>query len=361
MCTRPTRLWGRAVVSEPRRLKSTAEPLMHSYDCAMVDLDGVVYRGAQAVEGVTADLDAAREAGMRLAFVTNNAARTPEQVSAHLSSLGVRADPSDVVTSAQAAARALTELVPPGSAVLVVGGEGLHVAITERGFRVVKSADDEPAAVVQGFHPSVDWPLLAEGAYAARRGIPWVASNVDLTVPTARGIAPGNGTLVRAVAAAAAREPTMVAGKPFRPLFDETIDRVGARRPVVVGDRLDTDIEGAAAADADSLLVLTGVTNLSAACAAVGRQRPSYIARTLRGLATAHPAPDRRPDGPGAELDGWQVRFDGHDLVIAAAGDDPDDGLRAVVQAAWWQIDEGSSLDQMGGLDDVATKLGVDP
>jgi glycerol-1-phosphatase len=336
-------------------LQASADPLMRAYDCAMLDLDGVVYRGADAVDGVTRELDKARDAGMRLAFVTNNAARTPEQVSAHLSSLGVRAEPGDIVTSAQAAARALTELVPAGSAVLVVGGEGLQAAITERGFRVVTSAEDDPAAVVQGFHPSVGWSLLAEGAYAARSGIPWVASNGDLTVPTARGIAPGNGSLVQAVAAAAARQPDVIAGKPFRPLFDETVDRVDARHPLVVGDRLDTDIQGAANTATDSLLVLTGVTDLATACVAVGDQRPTYVARTLRGLTMPHGAPERLSDGAG--LAGWEARFEGGGLVLTRSGDDPDDGVRAVVQAVWWRVDDGASPDAIRGLDQVADTL----
>jgi glycerol 3-phosphatase-2 len=345
-------------MTRPGSLHSSTEPLMRAYDCAMLDLDGVVYRGPRAIEGVSAELELVRDAGMRLAFVTNNAARTPEQVSEQLRSLGVRADPSDVVTSAQAASRALAELIPAGSAVLVVGGEGLQAALTERGFRVVSSADDEPAAIVQGFHPTVGWPLLAEGAYAARRGIPWVASNADLTVPTARGIAPGNGTLVRAVAAAAGRDPSVVAGKPFRPLFDETVERVGARHPIIVGDRLDTDIEGAANVETDSLLVLTGVTDLASICTAVDPRRPTYIARTLHGLTTSHRAPDRHNEA-GADLGGWQIRFDGDDLVVAAAGTDPDEGVRAVVQAAWWRVDGGLPPDRLGGIDSVAAKLEI--
>ncbi len=234
-----------AVTPPPATLQSSSEPLTARYDCAMLDLDGVVYRGPDAIEGVPDLLRRARDEGMTLAFVTNNAARTPASVAAHLSELGVEAAAADVVTSAQAAAREVANRVPAGAAVLVVGGEGLEVALRERGLVPVSGAADSPVAVVQGFHPDVGWRQLAEAAYALAGGVPWVASNLDLTVPTARGIAPGNGALVAAVSTAAGRQPDVVAGKPFRPLFDETLLRIGSERPIVVGDRLDTDIEGA--------------------------------------------------------------------------------------------------------------------
>jgi HAD superfamily hydrolase (TIGR01450 family) len=345
-----------SAVAEPRALATSETPLMHAYDCVMLDLDGVVYLGTGAIDGVPGWLEEARSAGMRVAFVTNNAARTPEQVAAHLTSLGVHADSSDVVTSAQAAAGALAGLLPSGARVLVVGGEGLESALVERGLRPVWSADDDPAAVVQGFHPTVGWSLLAEGGYAVRRGIPWIVSNTDLTVPTARGIAPGNGTFVRAVAAASGRQPTLVAGKPYRPLFDETVERVGATRPLIVGDRLDTDIEGASNTGTDALLVLTGVTDLAAACCAAGSQRPAYVCWTLRGLTTSHRAPDVRDDG-GARLAGWDIGVEAGRLTVRATGTDADDGLRAVVQAAWWYNDNRPDDARLEGLEEVGTAL----
>lgn len=216
------------------------EPLALRYDAALLDLDGVVYVGAAAVPGAPEALARARAAGMRLAFVTNNAARTPHAVAAQLSALGVPTEPTEVVTSAQAAARVVAGLVPPGSTVLVVGGEGLAVALRERGLRPTSSMEDSPRAVVQGYHPTVGWRLLAEGAFAVQAALPWVASNTDRTIPTARGPAPGNGTLVEVIRMATGADP-LVAGKPERALHSESIERVGARRPLVVGDRLDTD------------------------------------------------------------------------------------------------------------------------
>jgi HAD superfamily hydrolase (TIGR01450 family) len=286
-------------------LKTSESALLECYDLAMFDLDGVIYVSGRAIDGVAERLQRVREAGVHLAFVTNNAARPPEVVARQLRDLGVDAEASDVVTSAQAAAREVAALVPTGSAVLVVGGEGLEVALRERDLRPVSRLAYGPLAVVQGFHPDIGWRQLAEGSYAASRGLPWVVSNLDLTVPTADGIAPGNGTLVAAIQAVVGHPPDVVAGKPYRPLFDETVRRIGAERPLVVGDRLDTDIEGANRCQADSLLVMTGVTDVAALCRADPLRRPSYVAWTLEGLVTAHQAPRR--DGGSWVLEDWSV------------------------------------------------------
>jgi HAD superfamily hydrolase (TIGR01450 family) len=249
----------------------------------MLDLDGVVYRSRDAVPHAVESLLAAAAAGMRLTYVTNNASRTPEMVAAHLVELGLPATPDEVVTAAQAVARLIAEQVPQGARVLVIGDEGLRVAVSGYGLELVSSADDDPAAVVQGYRPDTSWTDLAEAAYAIERGVPWFAANTDSTMPTARGIAPGNGALVGAVAAATGTWPT-VAGKPEPALHRETMIRTGARRPLVVGDRLDTDIEGANRAGVDSLLVLTGVATLEQLRAAPDLHQPTYVARDLRGL-----------------------------------------------------------------------------
>ncbi len=326
----------------PRGLESSNEPLVSAYDCAMLDLDGVVYVGAHAVDGVPELLAEARTRGMTLAFVTNNASRPPEAISAHLNDLGVTAEPTDVVTSAQAAAREIAALVDAGSRVLVVGGEGLALALQERGLVPVWSAEDDPAGVVQGFHPDIGWQLLAEGAYAVATGLPWVASNLDLTIPTGRGTAPGNGTLVNVVATAVGRRPDIVAGKPFRPLFDETVRRIASTRPLVVGDRLDTDIEGAVTCGADSLLVMTGVTDVSALCRAEPSRRPTYVAWAMDGLMRPHHAPrcDDGPDGPLSwSLAGWSAGVDHGRLAVTAQGSDLDAGLATVTAACWDWLD----------------------
>lgn len=330
-------------------LRGSATALVRAYDCAMLDLDGVVYRGQQAIDGVPERLAEAASAGLRLAYVTNNAARPPDEVAAQLTRLGIPAHEQDVVTSAQAAAREAAKVAEPGSAVLVVGGPGLEQALVAHDLRPVRSAAERPQAVVQGFHPEVDWRQLAEGAFAVRAGATWIASNLDRTVPTANGVAPGNGTLVDAIAAAVDRRPDVVAGKPFRPLFDETVMRIGCSRPLVVGDRLDTDIEGANRIGADSLLVMTGVTDLVSLCAAQPQQRPTYLSWTLAGLLASHPDPVA--DSGGWRVNDWLVRLDGRRLVVVHQGSDVDDGLRATAAAAWAWRDDSKAPDTSADID----------
>jgi HAD superfamily hydrolase (TIGR01450 family) len=321
-------------------------PLAAVHDVALLDLDGVLYVGPDAVPGAPEAVAAAAAAGLRPAYVTNNAARTPGTVAEHLRALGVPADATDVVTSAQATARLVAERVPAGSAVLVVGGEGLVAALTERGLRPVAEMADDVAAVVQGFAPEVGWRLLAEGTYAVSAGLPWVASNLDATVPTAKGTAPGNGALVGVVADAAGRRPDAVAGKPEAPLHRESVERTGAERPIVVGDRLDTDIEGANRAGTPSLLVLTGVCRPADLLRASAGLRPTYVAADLwTGLLDTHPAV-RAVDG------GWQcreiaVRVEGTDVTVDGATDDDAgrvDALRALC-VAWWAAEVADADD----------------
>ncbi|MFI9240302.1 HAD-IIA family hydrolase [Streptomyces sp. NPDC053079] len=315
------------------------ERLSAAYDTALLDLDGVVYAGGEAIEHAVESLEAAREGGMHLAYVTNNAARTPETVAGHLTELGIPAEPTDVITSAQAVARLIADQLPSGSRVLVIGAEGLRVALRERGLVPVESADDEPAAVAQGFGGmDMPWSRLAEASYAVARGVPWYASNTDLTIPSARGIAPGNGSAVQVVRIATGAEP-QVAGKPLPPMHRETILRTGARRPLVVGDRLDTDIEGAHVGGVDSLLVLTGVTTAAQVIGARPEHRPTYVAEDLRGLLEGQPEVVGSADGFGCG--GWTASVDGGALVLDGDGDRVD-ALRALCAAAWTVAGDGA-------------------
>jgi HAD superfamily hydrolase (TIGR01450 family) len=249
------------------------------YDCLFVDLDGVVYRGRTVVPFAVAALNAHPA---RKLYVTNNASRTPQTVAGQLRGYGLRVDADDVVTSAQAAAAHLAGLLAPGSRVLVTGGEGLQTAVRDNGLRVVTHAD-EADAVIQGYSPTLGWADLAEASYALARDIPWVASNTDMSVPTARGIAPGNGTFVAAVAAATGRQP-IVTGKPYRPIMDLALQRAGAARPLVIGDRLDTDIAAGVAAGLDTLLVFTGVSTWQDLLEWPDAALPTYAAPDLRVL-----------------------------------------------------------------------------
>ena len=275
----------------------SAGALADRYDTALLDLDGVVYIGANAIEGVPQALTEARRRGMRTAFVTNNASRTPESVAGHLRELGVEAEPHDVVTSAQAAATLVLDHVGAGAAVLVVGGEGLHAALLERGLRPVTSADDAEA-VVQGFAPDVDWKLLAEGTFAVRRGVPWIAVEPGQHRADRPRHRPGQRRAGRRHRADHGDVPVAVAGKPERALHEESMRRSGAQNPLVVGDRLDTDIEGANRAGVPSLLVLTGVATPADVVRGSPVHRPTYVAADLHaGLLEPHPPVTRDARG----------------------------------------------------------------
>ncbi|MFF8525825.1 HAD hydrolase-like protein [Streptomyces werraensis] len=334
------------------RPEGSGQALNEAYDTALLDLDGVVYAGGEAIEHAVPSLAVARDGGMRLAYVTNNALRTPDAVAAHLTELGIPAEAGDVITSAQAVARLIADQVPQGSRVLVVGGEGLRVALRERGLVPVESADDDPAAVVQGYGgPELAWGRFAEACYAVARGVPWFASNTDLTIPSGRGIAPGNGAAVEVVRIATGAEP-QVAGKPLPPMHRETILRTGAQRPLVVGDRLDTDIEGAFNGGVDSLLVLTGVTDGAQVIAAPPQHRPTYVDADLRGLLTGQP--EVVEDGGAFRCGGWTAAAGAGRLELDGDGA-PVDGLRALCAAAWTAageeacgLDAGKALARLG-------------
>ncbi|MBV7695233.1 HAD hydrolase-like protein [Streptomyces sp. TRM70350] len=320
------------------RPEGSGRALSEAYDTALLDLDGVVYAGGEAIAHAVDSLVAARAGGMHLAYVTNNALRTPDAVAAHLTELGIPAEAGDVITSAQAVARLIAEQVPAGARVLVVGGAGLRVALRERGLVPVESADDDPAAVVQGYGgPELPWGRFAEACYAIARGVPWFASNTDLTIPSARGIAPGNGAAVAVVRIATGAEP-QVAGKPLPPMHRETILRTGARRPLVVGDRLDTDIEGAFNGGVDSLLVLTGVTDGPQLLAAPPQHRPTYVDADLRGMLAGQP--EVVEAGAGFRCGGWTATAGDGRLELDGEGEALD-GLRALCAAAWTAAGEG--------------------
>jgi glycerol 3-phosphatase-2 len=254
--------------------------MIGGHDVVLFDLDGVVFTGSVAVPHAVATIEALRERGVRCGFITNNAQRTPQQVADHLAQFGLAVDVADIVTSPMVAAEVLQTMIPAGSPVLVVGGAGVRDAVTDAGFRVVESADDEPAAVVQGIAPTICWPHLAEACYAIAAGARWIATNPDPSLPTERGFAPGNGAMVAAVAMAVGRGPDIVAGKPEPALFHAAARRLAARNPLMVGDRLDTDVAGGQGAGIRSALVLTGVTKQ------VGPDdpQPDLVLRDLRDL-----------------------------------------------------------------------------
>ena len=298
-------------------------------DVIFADLDGVVYTGEESIRYAVEALNVA-SANHRVAYITNNASRTTEQVAAHLCDLGLTAVADDVVSSPQAAVKILKTLIPAKSTVLVIGGEGLIAEVDGAGFRVTDSADDAPAAVIQGFAPTVGWAHLAEASFALHTGIPWVATNTDWTIPVARGIAPGNGTLVSAVHLAVGRLPVF-AGKPERAIFDFARDKFAADNPLVIGDRLDTDILGANRAGMRSALVLTGIDGRKQAIAAAEEQQPTYILGDLRELSTEYPESivTEKADTVTVTVGNSSVTMTANVVRVKRKGSDPLNLLRA--------------------------------
>ena len=267
----------------------TMEVFADRFDCLLLDLDGVVYRGPHEVPGSVSVLNKRGATGQPCVYVTNNAARTPVEVAHHLSSFGLIVTPNDVVTSPQAAVALLPRFVSAGSAVLVVGGEGIEQALRDEGYRPVRTLAEGPSIVMQGFSPQVTWADLAEAAYAIESGLAWIATNLDLTFPTDRGLAPGNGSLVAAVANAVGKQPDAVAGKPESALIEEALRRCGQPSGLMIGDRLDTDVRGGNALGIPTLFVLTGVHGIPELLDATGLDRPDFVSQDLLVLDEQYP------------------------------------------------------------------------
>lgn len=305
--------------------------LISTFDALLADLDGVVYAGPHAIPGAVESLRRLAGIGVGLGYVTNNASRSPAQVAQHLRELGAPAEEPQVVSSSQAAAELLASLLPAGAPVLITGSAALAHEIELVGLVPVRSAEQGPVAVVQGFSPDVGWKDLAEASYVVAGGALWVATNTDMSIPQARGIAPGNGTLVAAVAAATGKTP-LVAGKPQAPLFHAAAKRLAADRPLVVGDRLDTDILGGNNAGFATVAVLTGVDTKESILAARTLERPDFIIRDLTELYQPYPVVEHdaglyRSGAASAVVHGPTVRISG----------DPEDldAWRAAC-SAWW-------------------------
>jgi glycerol 3-phosphatase-2 len=312
------------------------ESLASSYDLLMFDLDGVVYVDGHAVDEAARSIAEARRGGAHVAFITNNASRTPDQVAEHLRELGIDAQDQDVVTSSQAAARLLRDEYGESAAVAVLGADGLVAALREARLEPVAVGDDRAVAIVSGYAPDVRWKVIMRAATLIRNGLPWVATNTDLTLPTGEGPAPGHGLLVKMISEFAGAEPK-VAGKPERPLIDETLRRVGGDHPLMVGDRLDTDIAGGRHAGTDSLLVMTGVTDLAALVTAPPDQRPTWVGHDLSALGR----PGCRAEHHSGEwrAGGWSAVVDDGRLQVSGSG--PDDAWwTAVARAAWQHLDD---------------------
>jgi glycerol 3-phosphatase-2 len=219
----------------------------------VLDLDGVVWLGGEAIPGSARAVERLRETGHQVVFLTNNSGPTRAEYASKLAAAGVAADPTELATSAQAAA----SLLAPGSTALVVGGDGIHEALADRGVAEVV-AGARPDAVVVGRSLDLDYDELGAAAAAIRGGARFVAANTDATFPTPHGLLPGAGALVAFLATASGRSPE-VAGKPHPPVAELVCARYGTP-DVMVGDRADTDGAFALAVGARFALVLSGVT-----------------------------------------------------------------------------------------------------
>lgn len=330
-------------------LLGSPSPLSQAYDVALLDLDGVCFAGEARIDHAAQGVNGARGAGMRLSFVTNNASRAPRTVVDKLAANDIEAYPTEVFSAAMDAAALLGEHVEPGSPVLVIGGDGLRQALLDEGYRLVDSAGDHPVAVVQGWAPEVDWAMMSEGVYAIRDGALHVATNTDATLPTERGFALGNGSLVVAVANASGKD-YLAGGKPFPGIYRRALARAGGSTPLAVGDRLDTDLVGARAAGIAGMHVLTGVSTARDVVLAPAEQRPSYLHTDLRGLNEPHPTPSRGETGWwqvgawAAQVSGgvarlrsehgtWELDPQGTTAELAL------DAYRALACAVWEQLD----------------------
>ncbi|MEW6060277.1 MAG: HAD-IIA family hydrolase [Actinomycetota bacterium] len=254
--------------------------LAERYDCFLFDLDGVVYRGDRAVPHASEAVAALRAAGRRVVFMTNNSSLTPEQVAEKLVRLGIPASWAEVETSAQATAELLADR--GGGTAFVIGEEGIRTALSQAGIEICDGEPERVDHVVVGWDRAVDYARLRTASVLVQLGARLVATNADVSYPAPGGLLwPGAGALLAVITSATGATPDVV-GKPNPPLFEAALRRAGGGRPLVVGDRIETDLAGATALGWDSLLVLTGVTSDSDLAAS--GLRPTYVARDLLAL-----------------------------------------------------------------------------
>ncbi|WP_374968834.1 HAD-IIA family hydrolase [Terrabacter sp. BE26] len=339
------------------------QPLSAGYDGIICDLDGVVYRGAEAVPGAPRSLQELVHGGVRLVYATNNASRVPAEVARQLAALGAPATESDVVSSAQAGAARLAADLPAGTRVLALGGPGVAEALSRVGLVPVKPATvasgDRPvggaspreglvasdvSAVLQGFGPDLTVADFETAARLLTQGVQWVATNDDATLPLPWGQSPGNGAYVDLLAAATGRRPDVV-GKPYPPLYRLALDRLGtpATRTLAVGDRLATDIAGARAAGLDSAWVLTGVDGPSDLMDTDAT--PTFVVASLSELQQPYAVPRR--EALGWRCGGASVTYSDEQLVIGHEGGAPMEVVRAGLAALVEARESGAVPDRL--------------
>lgn len=287
------------------------------FDAFLLDLDGVLYRGARAVPGAAEAVGSLRAAGKRIVFLTNNSARTPDQVAAKLEGMGIQAAPDEVVTSAQPTAAMLARSDDGRSpSAYVVGQDGIRAALADAGIEILEGEPEVADFVVVGWDDAVTYDRLRVAAVLVRRGARLVATNDDASFPAPGGeLWPGAGAILAAVETASGGSATVV-GKPHRPLFEAALERAGTRRAVMVGDRVETDVVGAVEAGLEAVLVLSGAAQLGHVLD--HDALPAAVLDDLSGLLASRPWARVRATRP-EDLDA--VRG-----LLEAAGLDPAEG-----------------------------------
>lgn len=333
----------------PTVLRGADKPLNEIYKNLLVDLDGVTYLGDKPIENAAESLKEAANAGGSICYVTNNAARPPQHVVDKLASVGISATVEQVYTAALDGVETLVDKLPPGAKVLAIGGEGVFAALRDAGFEIVESAEDKPAAVLQGLGFEVSWKELSEAAYAVNDGALFVGTNGDASLPTSRGFAVGNGSLIAAVENATGKR-ALLCGKPFPEIYLRARKRLGEGLCLAIGDRLDTDVVGAKEAKIPSLLVLTGVTKPRDVVLAPPTQRPEFVGLDLSDLLRDSERPRLGEYGwwtcegrharirhGRIEIRGLEEISDGTEISLAE--------FKALCAAAWYVREQGGRVD----------------
>jgi len=235
------------------------EDSLRALEHLIIDVDGVLYRGTEAIPGTGPFLDFLREQGIGFVLATNNATRTPEQYAEKLSSMGVMVRPGEILNSAQATASYLAGIAPQGTRVFVVGQEGLVSALRNEGFDLV---EDDAEFVVAGMDFTICYDRLADATLQIRAGAQFIGTNPDRTFPSERGIVPGAGSLLAFLETATDVKPKVI-GKPGTAMMEQALTRMGARAgtTAMLGDRLETDILAGQRARLHTVLVFSGVTD----------------------------------------------------------------------------------------------------
>ena len=257
-------------------------PRIRRYDQVLLDLDGCLWVGDEAVEGAAEAVAALREAGKAVAFLTNDVRHAPEEFVRKLWRLGFQAALSEVVTVGATVQFLLGDR--NGGAAYVVGSQALVDHVAEAGLRIVNRTEFASRAdvVVVGAHEQLTYDEIRIAAQAVRRGAELIGATRDATFPMPDGPWPASGAVLAAIETAAGRKADRIAGKPEPPMYEAARDRLGAGRCLGVGDRLEIDVLGARRAGMDSALVLTG--GATRAEAEVAEHRPTHVADSLAAL-----------------------------------------------------------------------------